>query len=114
MPPDYRFPQAFNYLNPERNSFYILQAPNGDYIQCGGSKEQCTIELRRFHNGGYNHYVLGRAFPSNKLTEIPMSHGGVKVQENEVFRHWDAIELFKRFFAGEDFPEDIIFREVSL
>ncbi len=48
------------------------------------------------------------------MTAVPMSNGGVKVQENEVFKHWDAIELFKRFFAGEDFPEDIIFREVNV
>jgi hypothetical protein len=35
-----------------------------------------------------------------------MSNVGVKVQENEVFQHSDAIELFKRFFAGDDFPDD--------
>jgi hypothetical protein len=114
LPPEYSFPQAFNYLNPETNSFYILESPKGDYIQCGGSKERCTVEVRRFHDRNYTHYVLGRTGGSNKLTAVPMSNGGVKVQENEVFKHWDAIELFKRFFAGEDFPEDIIFREVNV
>jgi hypothetical protein len=114
LPPEYSFPQAFNYLNPETNSFYILESPNGDYIQCGGSKERCTVEMRRFHDLGYTHYVLGRAGGSDRLTSVPMSNGGVKVQENEVFRHWDAIDLFKRFFASDDFPDDIIFREIKL
>jgi len=48
------------------------------------------------------------------MTKIEMSAGGVEVQEREVFRHWEAIDLFKRFFAGEDFPEEIVTRKVNL
>ena len=114
LPPEYMFPQAFNYLNPESNSFYILESPEGDYLQCGGSKERCTVELRRYHGGGYTHYVLGRSDASDTMTTIQMSEGIVHVRENEVFRHWDAIELFKRFFAGDEFPEDLVFREVEM
>jgi hypothetical protein len=114
LPPEYTFPQAFNYLNPQTNSFYILESPTGDYIQCGGSKERCTVEVRRFHDGGHTHYVLGRPGEPDRLTKIEMSNGGVQVRESEVFRHWDAIELFKRFFEGQDFPEDITLREVKL
>jgi hypothetical protein len=114
LPPEYSFPQAFNYLNPDTNSFYILQSPKGDYIQCGGSKDRCIVEVRRFDDRGYTHYVLGLPGGSDSLTLVPMSNGGVKVQENEVFKHWDAIELFRRFFAGDDFPDHIIFREDKL
>lgn len=114
LPPDYTFPQAFNYLNPESNSFYILESPAGDYLQCGGSKERCTIELRRFHPGGYTHYVLGRSGESESPATIRMSRGDVSVQENEVFGHWSAIDMFKRFFAGEPFPNEISYREVTL
>ena len=114
LPPKYSFSQAFNYLNSESNSFYILESPDGDYIQCGGSKERCTVEVRCFHDGGYTHFVLGRPGGASKLTSVPMSDGCVKVQEGEVFQHWDAIELFERFFEGSDFPDDIIFREVKL
>ena len=70
--------------------------------------------MRRFHDGGYTHYVLGRQGGSDRLTKVEMSDGGVEVRESEVFRHWDAIELFKRFFEGEDFPGDITLREVKL
>jgi hypothetical protein len=114
LPPEYTFPQAFNYLNPNTNSFYILESPEGDYIQCGGSKERCTIEIRRFRGVGYTHYVLGRSGGSNKLTSIEMSDGAVQVQENEVFQLWDAVELFRRFFAGDRLPDDIVSREVKL
>lgn len=114
LPPGYSFPQAFNYLNPKRNSFYTLTAPNGNYIQCGGSKERCTVEYRQTHPHGHRHVVLGRSGGSEEWTEVEMSAGGVKVLEREVFRHWDAIDLFKRFFAGEPFPDEIVAREVEL
>ncbi|MBK1829048.1 hypothetical protein [Haloferula rosea] len=114
LPPEYTFPQAFNYLNPECNSFYILTAPNGDYLQCGGSKERCTVERRIHSTGGYDHEVLGKKDGSEVMTHVDMSAGGVEVQEREVFRHWEAIDLFKKFFAGDDFPEEIVFRKVNL
>ncbi|QDU87131.1 hypothetical protein Pla175_04870 [Pirellulimonas nuda] len=114
LPPEYTFPQAFNYLNPECNSFYILEAPNGSYLQCGGSKERCTVEWRSFHGKKYDHFVLGKRDGPEAETKIEMSDGGVTVLEREVFRHWEAIDLFKRFFSGAEFPDDIVLRKVNL
>ncbi len=114
LPPEYTFPQAFNYLNPETNSFYILEAPSGDYLQLGGSKERCTVEHRVYRPGGHTHYVLGKRDGKDDWTTIRMSHGEVTVSEREVFRHWDVIELFKRFFAGQPFPEEIVSRKTDL
>lgn len=114
LPPEYTFPQAFNYLNAETNSFYILEAPNGDYLQLGGSKERCTVEHRVYRSDGYDHYVLGMRDGSDELTTIKMSQGEVNVAQREVFRHWDAIGLFKRFFAGDPFPDEIVFHKTDL
>ena len=114
LPPEYTFPQAFNYLNPDTNSFYILESPSGDYLQLGGSKERCTVEHRVLRPDGYDHYVLGKREGNAASTNIKMSHGEVTVAEREVFRHWDAIELFKRFFEGEPFPDDIVQRRADL
>ena len=114
LPPEYTFPQAFNYLNQATNSFYILEAPNGDYLQLGGSKERCTVEHRIYRPDGHDHYVLGKHGGPDEPTTIKMSHGEVTVAEKEVFRHWDAMELFKRFFAGEPFPDEIVRRKTDL
>ena len=114
MPPEYTFPQALNYLNPETNSFYILESPSGDYLQLGGSKERCTVEHRVFRSDGYDHFVLGKRDGKDDWTTIKMSEGQVTVAEREVFRHWDVIELFKRFFVGEPFPDDIVRRKADL
>src|SRR5688572_4986654 len=114
LPPEYTFPQAFNYLNPETNSFYILTSPSGDYLQLGGSKERCTVEHRVFRADGHDHYVLGKRDGRDGWTTIKMSQGEVTVAEREVFRHWDAIELFKQFYAGEPFPDNIVRRRTDL
>lgn len=114
LPPEYTFAQAFNYLNPETNSFYLLEASNGNYIQCGGSKERCTVECRFYHENGHDHFVLGKRDEPETPTEITMSGGVVNVLEREVFRHWDAIDLFGQFFAGVDFPPEIVKRRLDL
>ena len=114
LPPEYTFPQAFNYLNADTNSFYILEAPNGDYMQLGGSKERCTVEYRAHRPDGHDHYVLGKREGCNEMTTVKMSQGEVSVLQREVFRHWDGIELFKKFFAGEPFPDDIVMRRTDL
>jgi hypothetical protein len=115
LPPAYTFPQAFNYLNPESNSFYILEHENGSYMQCGGSKEACCVEWRTYQpNGSYQHFVIGRTAGSDKPAAVKMSAGVVNVLEREVLRHWEAIELFKRFFAGEPLPTEYTLRETRL
>ncbi|CAN5457121.1 hypothetical protein BH09VER1_BH09VER1_55410 [soil metagenome] len=114
LPPAYTFPQAFNYLNPESNSFYILEHENGNYMQCGGSKEACCVERRTYRDdNSYQHCVIGHAIGSDLPATIQMSAGVVKVREREVLRHWEAIELFKCFFAGEALPDKYITRETT-
>ena len=85
LPPEYTFPQAFNYLNSEGNSFYILESPEGNYIQCGGSKERCTVEVRFYRKKEYDHFRLGKTEGSDAMTTIKMSAGAVEVLEREVF-----------------------------
>lgn len=115
LPPTYTFPQAFNYLNSQNNSFYILEHENGDYIQCGGCKKACCVELRRYEKDGtYKHYIIGRDIGTDSPAVIEMSGGAVNVRERDVLSHWEAIDLFKSFFAGEPLPSGYSLRELTL
>jgi hypothetical protein len=114
LPPEYSFAQAFNYLNAEKNSFYILERDCGNYIQCGGSKTSCCVETRVYQeDASYQHSVIGHISGSDAPTAIQMSAGVVNVLKREVLSHWEAIELFKRFFAGEPFPDEYSARVVE-
>ena len=115
LPPAYSFPQAFNYLNPEKNSFYILERNGADYIQCGGEKKACTVEMRVFNaDGSYTHSVIGHVTGDSTPTKIEMSDGGVTVEKREVLSHWEAIELFQCFFENREFPENYQLRTVEM
>lgn len=115
LPPEYSFPQAFNYLNPETNSFYLLERDGQDYIQCGGEKLACTVEVRRYReDGSYTHSVVGHQQGDTTPTKIRMSDGGVTVEKREVLTHWEAIELFKCFFENQAFPAEYRLREVEM
>lgn len=113
LSPEYTFPQAFNYLNPEKNSFYILE--NGDnYIQCGGSKQKCTVELREYSgNGSFKHYVFYDPSKTNVPAHIPMSDGGVHRQEKHCLHFRRAIELFTCFFNQDDWPSDLALEDIT-
>ena len=111
LPPEYTFPQAFNYLHSEHNSIYILEHPNGDYIQCGGDRGACTVEIRRYDSSGSHvHYVVGQEAGATDPATIDMSGGIVHVQQREVLNRWHAIELFECFFADSDLPAQYCLR----
>jgi hypothetical protein len=117
LPPKYTFPQAFNYLNEKGNSFYILEAPNGDYIQCGGGRERCTVEIRRYEDQTrktYKHSVVGLAPTVSETTSIEMTQGAVIVRTSEVLSRWQAIQLFDSFFHNRELPSWAQLRQVDL
>ena len=107
MPPKYTFPQAFNYLNPEVNSFFILENENG-YIQCAGAKQKCTIEMREFKSdGSFKHYVFFDPNGSDEAVHIPMTNGGVARKNKHCFGFLTASTLFSCFFEGKSWPAEV-------
>ena len=106
LPPEYTFPQAFNYLNPEVNSFYILENERG-YIQYAGEKKKCTVEIRELgKDGTFKHYVFFDPNGSNEYTHIPMTNGGVERQVKHCFGYLTASKLFLCFFEGKNWPAE--------
>jgi hypothetical protein len=113
LSPGYSFAQAFNDLDPKTNSFYILE--NGDnYIQCGGSKEKCTVEFREYlSDGSFKHYVFYDPAGSNEPAHIPMSKGGVRRQKKHCLNFLTAIKLFACYFNGEQWPSELSREDIT-
>lgn len=106
LPLDLTFAEVLDNLNPRKNSFYILEHDNGNYIQCGGSTTACTVECRVYQTSTeYEHRVLGHVDGSDEPTRIKMSGGTVTVRKGEVLSAADAAELFELFLAGKKFPK---------
>ena len=113
VPPEYTFAQAFNYLNPESNSFYILE--KGDhYIQCGGAKEACTVEFRESSpDGTFRHYVFFDPSGSDEVVHIPMSNGGVRWKKKHCLHFRMAVRLFECYFNGQEWPSEIAYEDIT-
>ncbi|MDH5178052.1 MAG: hypothetical protein OEZ39_16230 [Gammaproteobacteria bacterium] len=113
LPPEYTFPQAFNYLNPGINSFYILENKNG-YIQCAGSKQQCTVEFREYDGENkFKHFVFYDPTGSNEDVFIEMTNGGVNRKKKHCFGFLKAAKLFKCYYEGLEWPEDVKLEDIS-
>ncbi len=113
LPPEYTFPRAFNYLNHESNSFYILENERG-YIQCGGDRRQCTVELRQENeNGDFKHFVFFDPDGSNEEVYIKMSDGGVNRQKKHCFGFLKASKLFQCYFEATDWPADVQLEDIT-
>lgn len=115
LPLDLTFTEVLGKLDPKNNSFYVLEHDKGDYIQCGGSKPACTVEIRVYDDPAkYKHFVVGHADGSKEAASVKMSEGVVHVQKGEVLNAAEAAELFSLFFAGKKFPKKYALREKDL
>ncbi len=112
LPLDLAFWEVLNKLDPEKNSFYVLEHDKGNYLQCGGSKTACTVEFRAYDSPNkYKHFVVGHPDGSKAMASVKMSSGGVSVRKGEVLTVMEAAELFDLFIAGKQFPEKYTLRE---
>lgn len=108
LPPKYTFPQAFNYLSAEHNSFYILENGN-DFIQCAGSKSTCSIEVKK----DSGHYVFYDPTGSEEEVTIDCSVGPIHRKSKHCFHFSKAIELFKCFYTESEFPEELKLEKIN-
>lgn len=115
LPLDLTFGSVLDGLDPQRNSFYLLEHVSGRYIQCGGSTSTCTVEYRiQLSRKKHTHVVVGHAHGSDAPATIQMSGGVVDVQQGEVLTAAEAAELFALFFAAESFPAQYKLRELAI
>lgn len=105
----------------ERFSLAIWKLPAGvslagvdlnedrSYIQCGGTAERMSVELRTVDDGVVRQEVVGRPVaetpPGDPKEEVPFGGGyGVRVYPNEVFDADEAGDLFISYYESGDVP----------
>ena len=104
-----RVESALEQIEPEFRCYVRLEDPStGSYIQCAGGPNRLTVELRKFKDEAFKHYVLGHASsgrePSIVWTEILCSSGPIAVHVPEVLTSKDSVVLFKSFYDGSEIP----------
>ena len=91
-----------------------------EYLQCAGSAEAMTIEVRIVNDGGTGHqYVVGRPAESvlgAPTVVIPRDNGkhSDTVYPHEVFTADEAADIFYAYFLTDQVPEQYQLRELDL
>ncbi len=88
-----------------------------EYIQCAGSADRMTVEVRRLKGGTYEQFVVGRApngeSPEKKET-IHWEKVDTVVARNEIFSADEAAELFRSYYTTGWVPSRYILRLLSI
>jgi len=87
-----------------------------EYIQCAGSADRMTCEVRRLRGGQYEHLVLGHAPDGDNLGNKETIHWDdveTLVAPNEVFSADEAAELFLSYYRTGWVPSKYVLRPVS-
>jgi hypothetical protein len=112
LPPDVSFEEAFAQFDAVSNAYYVLSRSDEEYTQCGGSSStECTVEVRLEGPAGtFIQSVIGKDAGARDL-DARLSGKNSQVERGEVLALEDAIELFSRFHAGDDFPAGYTLRD---
>ena len=91
-----------------------------NYIQCAGSAEALTVELRVVDASGVAHqYVIGKAVgdqAGDPSEVIPWDEGrrSTRVYPNEVFTADEAADIFYAYFLTDTIPTTYPHRQLPL
>jgi hypothetical protein len=87
-----------------------------EYLQCAGSSEAMTVEIRTGFGGEAKQYVVGRSetHTGEPDTDIPWNGYVSSVYPDEVFDADQAIELFAYYLVHATVPPDYSLRCLDL
>lgn len=95
-----------------------LRAEAEEYLQCAGSANRMTIEVRRWEGSEYAQYVVGRTplVVADALDEeIGWGDHRLWVNSSEVFDASEAIAVFEHYRASDgSVPDDLHLRQLRL
>jgi hypothetical protein len=114
----------------ERYSLLLWKLPEGadfrdvdlddanEYMQCAGSADKMTVEVRRITDSGPEQFVVGRpqgsAEPEESAVTINWNKHHLVVAPNEVFAAPEAAALFVEYYETGWVPSSYSLRRLNL
>ena len=78
-----------------------------EYMQCAGSADRLTIEVRERGENGYGQFVVGRSITTDEESSLENIHWEehvVRVHPSEIFGAAEAKEIFNYYLAHNAVP----------
>jgi hypothetical protein len=92
------------------NTFAILEAMDGSYVQMIGGGVACCLEWRDLNSR--RHY---RAYLKNPRVpwKEPNQLGSITLEPHEFLNIGDVTEVFSSFLLSRPFPSEILWRDIT-
>ncbi len=102
--------RQLGYKRGGDNTFAILTASSGNYVQMLGGGVACCLEWQDFESRRHSRaYVVLPRVPWKEPTKL----GSVLLKPNEFIGIDMVIEAFCAFLNGSEFPEELQWRDVT-
>ena len=88
-----------------------------NYMQCGGSAERMTIEVRVASGESMTHYAVSRmpVADDNAWIELPYDEDrSVRLHPEEVFSGEQAVPVFRAYILDGVLPPEDLLRDLHL
>lgn len=92
------------------NTFAILEADDGSYVQMLGGGVACCLEWRDIKGGRHCQAFVD---PPNVPWTEPSRLGSVQVNPEEILFIEQVVDVFCAFLKGESFAPDVYWRDIT-
>jgi hypothetical protein len=97
-----------------RRGIFILADTQNNYVQTTGAEYKATVEFRQYlADGTFAHCVLGHKCATPVPTAIFSCVGTIHLNENEIFKLPEIMEIFRSFFDNRTVPESLVRRDIT-
>jgi hypothetical protein len=90
----------------------------GEYLQCAGSADRMTVEMRTvMADGSEQQFVVGRpcdTIDAMRTVEVRWNEVVTRVRQNEVFNADEAAAIFVAYYETAQIPSSYVLRSVDL
>jgi len=108
-----RVVDGINGIHPIKNSYYVVNKPNGDYVQFAGTKGRLVAEARTYEGEKFTHYIIGYDTEPGLVEKVECNVGPIRVNQNQVLTIVDAKRIIKAFCEDMEWPEEYKLTDVT-
>ena len=92
----------------------LFREGSRSYVQTAGASYKALVEFRQVKpDGSFSHYVLGRPGGDPTPTSIYSSIGTLHLNQNEIFKLPEILEIFRAFYDGRTVPGYLARRDIT-
>ena len=98
------------------NTYFLIleETEKGDYLQIAGGSGQFTVEIRIYHNQGYQHYRGQTRNEDKRVKKILYGQGYLTLLVCEVLSIEQAYEISCAYLIGQELHKNYNWKQLDI